>query len=109
MAPRTWEAETLPDEQADPEDTATPARSSAITAVSALTPGTEKADVLGSRATFAPKTVTPGEISMSERSNQSLWAETRDCEARSSIATRAAAPKPAIAGGFSVPARDRPS
>src|SRR5262249_27594918 len=45
MAESTCEAATLPDEQAAPEDTATPARSSAIRAVSARMPGTAKAVV----------------------------------------------------------------
>src|SRR5215510_5781179 len=47
MAASTGEAATLPDEQADPDDTATPSRSRAIRAVSAFTPGTANAVVLG--------------------------------------------------------------
>ena len=42
-------AATLPDEQAAPDDTATPSRSKAITAVSAFRPGTANSVVLGSR------------------------------------------------------------
>src|SRR6266702_1038487 len=38
IAARTWDGCTLPEEQAAPEDTATPSRSKAITAVSALIP-----------------------------------------------------------------------
>src|SRR5690606_8161024 len=38
IAASTWLGATLPDEQADPEDTETPSRSSAITSVSAGTP-----------------------------------------------------------------------
>ena len=39
MAASTCEGCTLPEEQAAPEDTATPSRSKAITAVSAFMPG----------------------------------------------------------------------
>ena len=45
----TWLRRTLPDEQAAPALTATPSRSSAITAVSALMPGTATQMVLASR------------------------------------------------------------
>ena len=41
MAVRTADRVTLPDEQAEPALTATPARSSAMTCVSAVTPGME--------------------------------------------------------------------
>ena len=54
MAIRTAERLILPDEQAAPALTQTPARSSAITCVSALTPGMVMQVVLGSRATDAP-------------------------------------------------------
>src|SRR5207244_12030969 len=40
MAARTCEGATLPEEQAEPEDTAKPSRSKSITRVSALPPGT---------------------------------------------------------------------
>ena len=50
MAASTCEACTLPDEQAEPDDTATPSRSKAIIAVSAFMPGTANSVVLGSRA-----------------------------------------------------------
>src|ERR1700735_1710792 len=56
----TWEAWTFPDEQAAPEDTATPSRSSDIIAVSALTPGTANIVVFGSRGASAPKTIVSG-------------------------------------------------
>ena len=54
MAVSTAERLTLPDEQAAPALTQTPARSSAMTCVSALTPGMEMQVVLGSRGTDAP-------------------------------------------------------
>src|SRR5450830_63182 len=50
IAASTCEACTLPDEQAEPEDTAMPLRSKAIIAVSAFMPGSANSVVLGSRA-----------------------------------------------------------
>src|ERR1700761_6677937 len=47
MASSTWDGCTLPDEHAEPDDTATPARSKPMTAVSAFRPGTVKRVVLG--------------------------------------------------------------
>ena len=55
MAASTCEGWTLPEEQAAPEDTATPSRSKAMTAVSAFMPGTANSVVLGSRSASAPK------------------------------------------------------
>ena len=52
MACSTCDGWTLPDEQAEPEDTATPARSKPITAVSAFRPGTVNSVVFGSRGTL---------------------------------------------------------
>ena len=51
IASSTWDGCTLPDEQAEPEDTAIPARSKPITAVSALRPGAVNKVVLGNRRT----------------------------------------------------------
>ncbi len=48
MAAKTWDGVTFPEEQAAPDDTATPSRSKAITAVSAFIPATENSVVLGS-------------------------------------------------------------
>ena len=64
MAAKTLEACTLPDEQADPEDTAIPLRSKAIIAVSALTPGTANKVVLGRRGALAPKITACGVASL---------------------------------------------
>ena len=50
MAASTCDGATLPEEQAAPDDTATPSRSKAITAVSAFMPGTANSVVFGSRA-----------------------------------------------------------
>ena len=51
MAASTWDGWTLPDEQAEPDDTAIPSRSKPITAVSAFSPGTVNSVVFGSRGT----------------------------------------------------------
>src|SRR5438874_5823434 len=51
IAARTCDGCTLPEEQAAPEDTATPSRSKAITAVSALIPASANSEVFGSRST----------------------------------------------------------
>src|SRR6185312_4470807 len=48
MAFSTWLGPTLPDEQAEPAESATPARSKAICAVSAFMPGIAKNVVLAS-------------------------------------------------------------
>ena len=52
----------MPDEQAAPDDTATPSRSKAMTAVSAFMPGAVNSVVFGSRSAPAPKIVALGEI-----------------------------------------------
>ena len=54
MAFKTCDSETLPDEQAEPVLTHTPARSSPITCVWLGTPATEIQIVLGNRATPLP-------------------------------------------------------
>ena len=60
MASRTCEGWTLPDEQAEPEDTAIPPRSKPITAVSAFSPGTVNRVVLGRRGASSENTIIPG-------------------------------------------------
>src|SRR5579872_6406149 len=62
IAASTWEGWTFPEEQAAPEDTAAPSISSAIIAVSALTPATAKSVVFGSRGASAPKITVCGAI-----------------------------------------------
>jgi len=57
MASSTWDGCTLPEEQADPEETAIPARSKPITAVSALRPGAANNVVLGNRWTPSENTL----------------------------------------------------
>ena len=56
IAASTCDGATLPEEQAEPELTATPARSSAIISVAASTPGTANETVLGSRGAVSAKT-----------------------------------------------------
>ena len=54
---------TLPDEQAEPDDTATPARSKAMSAVSAVPPGHREEVVLGRRSSPSPKiTISGGDL-----------------------------------------------
>ena len=55
MAASTCDFVTLPDEQAEPDETAMPSRSKVISRVSANRPGTAKQVVLGSRSTSPPK------------------------------------------------------
>src|SRR3546814_14584064 len=71
MALSTWDGCTLPEEQTATELTATPARSSAMSWVSAGSPASATREVLGSRGAAAPKTLTYGAnhfISLSKRS-----------------------------------------
>src|SRR5271169_5758384 len=61
MAASTWHGCTFPDEQAAPDDTATPSRSKAMTAVSAFMPSTENKVVFGTRVAAVPKITACGE------------------------------------------------
>ena len=107
MAASTCEAVTLPDEQAEPDETATPARSSAIRAVSALMPGTANSVVLGSRAARRAENRRPrarccrSPASSRSRSARHVAGTPRP---RPAARPRAAAPKPAMPATFSVPA-----
>jgi hypothetical protein len=104
MAVSTWLGETLPEEQAEPAPTSTSSRSSAISWRSAPKPGAAKQSVCGSRSAASPKMVTPAASTKrrAASSRHSAWAESRPSSRR---AISAAAPKPAIPGVFSVPAR----
>ena len=87
MAARTWEGCTLPDEQAAPDDTATPSRSKAMMAVSAFTPASANSVVFGSRSAPAPKITACGEMAHSPASSAcrsaSIWAaSSASCRAR---------------------------
>jgi hypothetical protein len=68
IASRTGDRCTFPDEQAAPALIQTPARSNAMTCVSAGTPGIEMHVVLPILAAFTPKTLAPGEIWTRENS-----------------------------------------
>ena len=99
----TWLSLTLPEEQAAPALTQKPARSSIITAFWAGKPGKYKADVLARRGALLPITSIWGQavmISFSALSRQIV------CDAVAALSQAAsAAPKPAMPGRFSVPAR----
>ena len=96
----------MPDEQAEPDDTATPSRSKAISAVSAVSPGTAKSVVLGSRGAAAPKITASGRRRLRPASSSSRKRAMRRGVGRiGRSAGRAAAPNPAMAATFSVPAR----
>ena len=60
MAESTWDGWTLPEEQAEPEDTAMPSRSKPITAVSALSRARRKERYLATAADSSEKMVAPG-------------------------------------------------
>ena len=107
IAASTWLGATLPDEQAEPDETATPSRSSAITSVSAAIPSTPTQSVCGSRGAPAPKTVAAGRSPAIAAASASRQPAQPSALARSPRAAAAAAPKPAIAATFSVPARSR--
>ena len=64
MAVSTWDALTLPDAQADPAETATPARSRFIINTRASRPGTAKHTVFGNLGTPLPKIVASAQASM---------------------------------------------
>lgn len=63
IAASTWLAPTLPDEQAEPEETARPRRSSPIIATAFFNPGTAKLLVLPIRSAFSANTTRSGAIS----------------------------------------------
>src|SRR5689334_3911107 len=60
IALSTWLGPTLPDEQADPDDTETPFKSRPIIATEFLSPGIAKSSVLPIRSDFSPKTTAFG-------------------------------------------------
>src|SRR5208282_4300990 len=98
IAASTCDGATLPDEQAEPELTATPARSSAITSVAASTPGTAKQRVLGKRGAASEKTTASAATERTAAARRSRRPTSRGASLSvSSRDARAAAPKPAIA------------
>ena len=102
----TCDGSSVPDEQAEPVDTATPSRSSAINSDSASTRSKLMLVVFGTRASVDPLTAvpdTPRRMSASRRSRSA--ASRRPSSAILAIAMRAATPIPTMPGTFSVPAR----
>ena len=76
IAASTWLGPTLPDEQAAPALTMTPSRSSAMTCVSAATPGIASAVVFGKRGTAAPMTSASGTAASAAASRRRAAART---------------------------------
>src|SRR3546814_11827711 len=64
MALSTWDGCTLPEAQAAPELPATPARSSAMSWVSAGSPASATQEVLGNRGSAASNTLEPCQDSL---------------------------------------------
>ena len=94
----------MPDEHAEPDETAIPLRSKAIMAVSAFTPGTANKVVLGRRGTLAPKITACG-VARLEALLPAGRAAPPFAPMSVCFAAMAAAPNPAMAATFSVPAR----
>ena len=92
IASSTCERATLPDEQAEPDETATPSRSRLMRTVSAASPATAKHDVLGSLRARQEKISTSGDTARSLSSNRSRNASV------ALVLPSSAAAKPAIAG-----------
>ena len=106
IAASTCDGATLPDEQAEPELTATPARSSAIISVAASTPGAAKQTVLGRRGAASEKMTASATTERTASARRSRNPMSRAASlAVSGRHARAAAPKAAIAATASVPAR----
>ena len=100
---------TVPDAQAEPVETAKPARSSRMVSASPSTPATARCEVLGSRGEPWQWTRTSS-IARRPLSKRSRIDDRCACRASSSAAAcSAASPKPTIAATFSVEARRRRS
>ena len=100
IAASTCEGCTLPEEHAEPDDTAIPSRSNAIIAVSAFKAGNREKVVFGSRGAWRRKSPLAA-----PQPSGPLPAVSRNAAMRRSIVHarlrgRAAAPKPAIAGNI---------
>src|SRR5690606_7302174 len=107
IAASTRLGRTLPLEQADPAETAKPARSICITCVSPFQPGVTRQEVLGSRGPPRPTIAVSGAASSTRASSRSRKPATpsQTPASWSASAARAAAPKPAMPATFSVPDR----
>src|SRR5262245_51532712 len=62
IALKTWDGVTFPEEQAEPDETATPSMSNDIRSRCASIQGKAKQSVFGSRSSAAPKTTASGAI-----------------------------------------------
>ena len=106
IARSTWDGSSVPDEQAEPVETATPSRSSAMSSDSASTPSKLMLVVFGTRRPRSPLTTVPGTFSRIPVSSRSRRAAISAWPApAAAFASLAAAPNPAMPGTFSVPAR----
>ena len=104
----TCDGSSVPDEHADPVDTAMPSRSSAMSSDSASTRSKLMFVVFGTRRSRAPLTAVPGHAAQ-DAALEPIAQRRRAARASASILLRAHArrrrPCPTIAGTFSVPAR----
>src|SRR5579863_468740 len=106
IASSTWEGSTAPAAQAEPIDTSTPSRSSAINIVSPSTYGKVRLRVFWMRSRRGPFRRSPGIARSSRSSNWADNAPTRiDSSSRAPITVSAATPKPIAPARFGVPAR----
>ena len=105
MASSTGDGSSDPELQADPVDTATPARSSATSSVSPSQPSKATFSVFDTRGVSAPAMRAPG-IRRATPSSRSRSAASRSISEPSAAAARSSAsPSPTMAATFSVPAR----
>ncbi len=106
IARSTCDGSSVPDEHAEPVETAIPSRSSAISRLSASTRSKLMFVVFGTRRSRAPFTAVPGTAARMPSSSRSRSAADARAFARQLAAReRAATPRPTMAGTFSVPAR----
>src|SRR5688572_885357 len=102
----TWQGSSVPEEHAEPVDTATPSRSSAINSDSASVRSKLMFVVLGTRGERTPFNAVPATLRRMPSSRRSRSAVSRvPSESILAIASRAATPIPTIPATFSVPAR----
>ena len=105
IAESTWLGPTFPDEQADPADSAIPARSKAICTVSAFISASENIVVLRQAVNSLAIDNGVGRYRANALFDHFAFLCWPAAKSRRSLATRAAAPNPAISGKASVPPR----
>src|SRR5208283_4444851 len=110
IARSTCDGSTAPAAQAEPIETSTPSRSSAISMLSPSTPGNVRLTVLGRRPTSGPFKRSPG-IASRKRVNSDAVRESirSDSAPIMFIVASAAAPNATAPSRFGVPARMPPS